>query len=460
MGRVAVEQRRGVDLDQAVVIHAERTRRTRALALRLHFTFEAGFVQGQVTLAGDVTGEVHREAVGVVQLEHHVTRDDITLEACQIGFKNFQALLQGLGKLLFFSLEHALDVRLLRRQLREGVAHLGHQCRDDLIEEAAVGTQLVTVTAGAADDATQHIAAALVGRQHAVGDQKAARTDMVGHHFERGLAFVAAADGLGGGGEQAFEQIDLVVGIDVLQHRAHAFKAHAGVDRRGRQRMQDAVGGAVELHEDVVPDLDVTVAIFFRRARWAAPDVGAVVKEYLGARATRAGITHGPEIVGSVRGAFVVANTHHALGRYADFLGPDVVGFVIRGIDRDPEFVLGQLEHAGEKGPGEGNGISLEVVAKAEVTQHFEKCMVARCVTDVFQVVVLAASAYAFLAGHGTGIGALFLTQEAILELVHACVGEQQGRVVARNQGAGGDSGMALFFEETKEGFTDFCAFH
>jgi len=81
-------------------------------------------------------------------------------------------------------------------------------------------------------------------------------------------------------------------------------------------------------------------------------------------------------------------------------------------------------------------------------------------ITDVFQVVVLAAGAHAFLAGDGAGVRALFLAQEAVLELVHPRVSEQQGWVVARNQRAGGYTGVALLFEEAKEGFTDFCAFH
>ena len=81
-------------------------------------------------------------------------------------------------------------------------------------------------------------------------------------------------------------------------------------------------------------------------------------------------------------------------------------------------------------------------------------------ITDVFQVVVLAAGADALLAADSAGIGALFLPQEAILELVHPRVGEQQGGVVAWDQGAGGYTGVALLFEEAEEGFTDFCAFH
>ena len=201
-------------------------------------------------------------------------------------------------------------------------------------------------------------------------------------------------------------------------------------------------------------------AVFLWRARWAAPDVGAVVVEDLGARAARAGIAHGPEVVGGVWSAFVVTDAHHALSRHADFFGPNVVGLVIAGVDGNPEFFLGQLQHAGEEGPGEVDRVLLEIIAKAEVAEHFEKSVVTGGVADVFQVVVLATGADAFLAADGAGVRALFLAQEAVLELVHPRVGEQQGWVIAWDQGAGGYTGVALLFEEAKEGFTDFCAFH
>lgn len=174
-------------------------------------------------------------------------------------------MLQGLGELFFFGLQHALDVRLLLLQLGEGIAHLGDQRCDDLVEEGAPGAQLVAVAAGAADDPPQDVAATLVGRQYAVGDQEAAGTDVIGYHLQRRRVVVGAADGLGGGFQQVLEQVDLIVRVHVLEYRADALQAHAGVHARGRQRVHDAVRGAVELHEHVVPDLDVAVAVLFRR---------------------------------------------------------------------------------------------------------------------------------------------------------------------------------------------------
>src|SRR5690606_6939408 len=184
--------------------------------------------------------------------------------------------------------------------------------------------------------------------------------------------------------------------------------------------MHNAIGGAIELHEDVVPDFDVAITVLFRTAGWAAPDVFAMIKEDLGAWPAGAGIAHGPEVVGCVRCTLVVADTHHALGWHADFLGPDVVGLIITGVDRDPELLLGQVQplFGGQKLPRIGDGVALEIVAETEVTEHLEEGVVACGVADVFQIVVLAAGAHTFLAGGGAGISTLFQTQEAILELI------------------------------------------
>lgn len=82
------------------------------------------------------------------------------------------------------------------------------------------------MTACTTDDAAQHIAAALVGGQYTIGDQEAAGTDVVGDNFQRRLIVVAATDGLGRGGQQTAEQVDLVVRVHVLHDRTDALQAH------------------------------------------------------------------------------------------------------------------------------------------------------------------------------------------------------------------------------------------
>ena len=76
-------------------------------------------------------------------------------------------------------------------------------------------------------------------------------------------------------------------------------------------------------------------------------------------------------------------------------------------------------------------------------------------VADVLEVVVFAAGAHAALAGGGAHVVALLLAEEAVLELHHAGVGEQQRRVVARDEAGRRDHGVAAFAEKFEEGATD-----
>lgn len=106
------------------------------------------------------------------------------------------------------------------------------------------------------------------------------------------------------------------------------------------------------------------------------------------------------------------------------------------------------------------DGIPLEIIAKAEVTQHFEKGVMTRCISDVFQIVMLAASANAALYGSGTGIGTFVESEENILELHHPCIGQHQGRVVGRNQRARTDDSMTLGLKKAQKLLTNFGRFH
>ena len=58
----------------------------------------------------------------------------------------------------------------------------------------------------------------------------------------------------------------------------------------------------------------------------------------------------------------------------------------------------------------------------------------ARGITDVLQVIVLATGAYTTLAAGGPLVVALLLAKENILELHHAGIHKQQGWIVNRHQ--------------------------
>ncbi len=142
-----------------------------------------------------------------------------------------------------------------------GVAHQAHQVRHQLVEERRLLAQLVAVADGAAHDAALHVAAAFVARDHAVAHQEGRGADVVGDHAQALVLQVLLAGLARGGLDQRVEEVDLVVAVHVLQDGGQALQAHAGVHAGRGQRLHAAVGLHVELHEHVVPDLDVAVAV-------------------------------------------------------------------------------------------------------------------------------------------------------------------------------------------------------
>ena len=296
----------------------------------------------------------------------------------------------------------------------------------------------------AADDPAQHVAAALVRGQHAVGDQERARTDVVGDHAQRRGLAIRGARRPGRRDDQLPEKVDVVVAVHALHHGGDALEAHPGVDRGLRQRRHRAVGRAVVLHEHEVPDLDVSVAVLVRRARRAAFDAGAVVVEDLGAGTARAGVAHRPEVR-------LHAHPREARGIDADLLQPDLGRPVVLFVDRHPQPLGRNAERPGDEVPRIADRLALEVVAEAEVAEHLEERMVPRRVADVLEVVVLAACTHAALGARRSHVAAGLLAEEHVLELHHAGVGEQQRRVVARHQRARGHHGVAMALEEVQE---------
>ena len=160
----------------------------------------------------------------------------------------------------------------------------------------------------------------------------------------------------------------------------------------------------------------------------------AVVVENLAARTAGAGITHHPEIIGGVFGALVVTDADNFFFWHADLVGPNIVCLIIIRIDGDEQFFLRQFINFREQFPGKLNRFALEIIAEAEVAQHFEKRVVPCGIADVFQIVMFAPGAHATLRGNRPDIAALFNTQETVFELVHAGVGKQQRGIVARYQ--------------------------
>ena len=151
-------------------------------------------------------------------------------------------------------------------------------------------------------------------------------------------------------------------------------------------------------------------------------------------------------------GPFVMNTREELVTAFEDFqAGRLVVGVVDGGGQprrRQPPLLR-------QQGPGVVDRLFLEVVAKAEIAQHFEEGVVPRSVTNVVEIVVLAARAHAFLRRGGAAIVAVFQPGEQVLELHHARVGEHQRRVVLRHQRRRGHDAVAFPCEEVEEGAAD-----
>ncbi len=389
-----------------------------------------------------------------MQLEGDVARQDLRI-ASQRCIQNRHANFQRLEKTFFLGLQHSRDALLIGLQPGIGRAHQRAQVCHQLVEKRRFLAQLVAVADGAADDASLYIPTAFVGRVDAVADEKCGGADVVGDDKQRFVAQVFLAGFARGGLDQRVKNVNFVVAVHMLQDGGQALQAHAGVHAGRGQVAQRAVGLHVELHEHVVPDLDVAVAILLGRAGRAAGNVRAVVVEDFAAGAAGAGVGHHPEVVAGIFGALVVADAHHAFGRQADLLRPDVISLVIVDVDRGPELVGRQLVDLGQQLPGPLERLAFEVVTKAPVAEHLEEGVVACGVADVFQVVVLAAGAQAGLHRCRAHVRALVGAEEHILELHHARVGEHQGRVVARHERARRHHGVPLRREEVQEALAD-----
>ena len=223
-----------------------------------------------------------------------------------------------------------------------------------------------------------------------------------------------------------------------------------------RQRRELAARVAIELHEDQVPDLDEAAAGVVGELLVLAARLGgfhAQIVVDLRARTARAGVAHLPEIV------LLVEAEDAALGN-AGHLLPQLFGVVVLAENGDVEPVFGQAVILGDQVPGELDGVGFEVVAEGEIAQHLEERVVAAGVADVFEIVVLAARAHAFLRGGGAGVIALFQAQEDVLELVHARVGEQQRGVVGGHQRRAADHAVAAFGKEVEKALSDFVTCH
>ena len=313
----------------------------------------------------------------------------------------------------------------------------------------------------AAEQAAEHVAAALVRRQHTVGDEEGDGPAVVGDDPERdvvgGGASVAPARELLHAGDDAAQQVAVVVGGNALQQRRHPLETHAGVDVLRGQLGELPRLVPVVLDEDQVPDLDEARAAGVHAA--AVCRVGAVVAGVgtaidvdLRARPARARLAHLPEVLG--------VEAQHPRSVDVGHLRPQRRRLVVGRVHRRPERGLRELPDAGQELPRPRDRLALVIVAERPVTEHLEEGVVVRVAPHLLEVVVLAADAEALLRVGGTRVGPPLLAEEHLLELHHAGVDEEQARIVLGDERGARDDGVAALPEKVQEALADLVAGH
>ena len=148
-----------------------------------------------------------------------------------------------------------------------------------------------------AHDAAQHVAPSFIARKNTVADEKSDGPRVIGDHPHGNVILFIITVTLPGKllhmADDPLEEVCIVVGGYPLHDRGNPLQPHAGIHRRFGQRQQISLGITVELHEDIVPDLHVTVTVaphFTGRAATAGSRT--IVPENLRARAAGTGITH------------------------------------------------------------------------------------------------------------------------------------------------------------------------
>ena len=167
-------------------------------------------------------------------------------------------------------------------------------------QERALDADPAALLDRAAHDAAQHVAAVLVRRHDAVGDQERHPARVVGEDAQRAvdveLARRSGARQLLAEPDQRQELVGLEHRRRVLQDRRHAVEPQAGVDVLLRQRRERVHRVLVVLHEDEVPVLQEALVLAAGQVVGLA-ELQAAVEVELRARAARADRAGLPEVL-------------------------------------------------------------------------------------------------------------------------------------------------------------------
>src|SRR5690606_1329519 len=322
---------------RACLVAEESGAGTALLPLGGHRPVEALAVDGQPGVGRKFFGQLVREAVGVVETERFGAGDDRLTARAEVRRQRLEAADTGrerAAEVLLLVPNHLADALLLLAQVRVVLGeHIDDDVRD-LSEEGPVDADQAAVAHGAAQDAAQDVAAALVAGEDTVADQEGDGATVVGDDAQRAvdLRVLAVLDPGQFGRLQEYRHVEVGLedGADDLEDHGDALQAHPGVDVLARQRALGAVLFLVELHEDEVPDLEEAIAVIAAgpAAGPAAAQLLAAVVKDLRVGAVRTGGADGaPPVV-------LVAQPRDEVLGDADLVAPEGEGELVVAVHR------------------------------------------------------------------------------------------------------------------------------
>ncbi len=138
-----------------------------------HGHAECLVVDCHTLLGRDLLGQLKGEAVGVVQLEGHVSvKRGALVEAFECIVEDRKAGSQGLAKTAFFAFEDVAHEGVVAYQVGVVVAHDGDDGVDQRGHDEVLDSKQPGVAHCPTDDAAQHVAAVLVAGEHPIADEK------------------------------------------------------------------------------------------------------------------------------------------------------------------------------------------------------------------------------------------------------------------------------------------------
>ena len=274
----------------------------------MHTRIEALLVHRHALLPADQLRQVERKSVRVEQRESLLAVNlglPGSLGLVNHALQQLDAILQRAQERTFLLLHHLHNQHLLSRQFGEGIAHLGHECGHEPIDESLLLAQeRISVAHGTAQDAANHIPGLGITRQLSVGNGKGNGSQMVHNHTQSNVLLlvltILASGHISHNLDKGLEYVRVVVGCLSLQRAHQTFKTHARVYHLGGQPLQTAVSLSVVLHKHEVPDFnDLWIILVHKFASWHLSFFlcRTGVHMEFGARSARPCVAHLPEVV-------------------------------------------------------------------------------------------------------------------------------------------------------------------